>query len=67
MPDERPDVPAFIAWTSRHGGAILFGLLLTVAMIEAVALFAAKRSAATASSPNGAIVAPTPAGEAPEE
>jgi hypothetical protein len=43
----RQPVPAPIAWASRHGGLILFGLLIAVAMIEAVAMFAAKRAAAT--------------------
>jgi hypothetical protein len=32
-----------VAWVSRNSGAILFVLLLSVAMIEAVAMYAAKR------------------------
>lgn len=41
-----PTIPPLIAWASRNSGVIFFFLLLSVAMIEGVAIYASKRSAA---------------------
>lgn len=45
-----PPIPPLVAWASRNSGVIFFVLLLSVAMIEGVAIYASKRAAAAEAS-----------------
>lgn len=58
MTKQPPQMSPLVAWASRNGGIILFVLLLSVAMIEGVAMYAAKRRAAR-EAPDGATTATT--------
>jgi hypothetical protein len=48
-----------VAWASRNGGIILFVLLLSVAMIEGVAMYAAKQKAARQTPATAGSAVPT--------
>jgi len=47
MSEPTPRIPPLVAWASRNSGIIFFVLLLSVAMIEGVAIMASKRKAAS--------------------
>lgn len=47
-PRTAPSIPPIIDWAARNSGVIFFVLLLSVAMIEGVAIYASKRNAAAA-------------------
>lgn len=58
MTEQPPRMSPLVAWASRNGGIILFVMLLAVAMIEGVAMYAAKRRAAREAPAAAAISVP---------
>lgn len=60
MSEQPPQMSPLVAWASRNSGVILFVMLLSVAMIEGVAMYAAKRKAAREAPADAPAAAPVP-------
>lgn len=58
MTEQPPQMSPLVAWASRNSGVILFVMLLSVAMIEGVAMYAAKRKAAREAPADSATAVP---------